>query len=192
MAMKLILREDVDNLGRLGDIVQVKPGYGRNYLIPKGMAMPATAGNLKVFETERKKLQQRMDAVRTDAQSLADRLNAAQVEILVRVGDAGKLYGSVTSAMIADNLEAQGIEIDRRKIVLEEPIRSLGYYDVEVKLHSDVEASVRVKVARADGGPMPDEELAATEAESAVDQAPEEPAETEDGAEPVEDGGDQA
>ena len=120
-AMKLILRADMENLGKLGEIVSVKPGYGRNYLIPQGLAMVASASNLKVFELERKKLQAKMDALRSDASGLADKLAAATVTIEVRVGEGDKLYGSVTSAMIADRLEEQGVMVDRKKIVLDDP-----------------------------------------------------------------------
>ena len=146
--MKLILRTDVDSLGRLGDLVTVKPGFGRNYLIPQGMAMPASSANLKQFELERKKLEADVQALRTSAQDLADRLAKAEIIIPVRVGDSDKLYGSVTAANIADVLLEQGIEIDRRKILLEDPIRSLGEYPVAVKLHADVRGEVTVQVVR--------------------------------------------
>lgn len=147
-AMKLILRADMENLGKLGDLVSVKPGYGRNFLIPQGLAMLASASNLKVFEQERNKLQAKMDTLRADASGLAGKLAAATVAIEVRVGDGDKLYGSVTSGMIADNLEAQGIVVDRRKIVLEDPIRTLGVHEVEIKLHADVRGVIRVMVCR--------------------------------------------
>ncbi len=144
--MKLILRADIDHLGRLGDLVTVKPGYGRNYLIPKGLAMLATKANIKAFEFERKRLQEKMDAIRFAAQELADKLTQAKVVIEVRVGEGGKLYGSVSSANIADVLESLDIEVDRRKIVLEDPIRALGDYTLEVKLHPDVKAELNVSV----------------------------------------------
>jgi large subunit ribosomal protein L9 len=147
-AMKLILRADMENLGKLGDVVAVKPGYGRNYLIPQGLAMLASPSNLKVFELERKKLQAKMDTVRSEASGLAEKLAAATVTIEVRVGEGDKLYGSVTSGMIADNLEAQGIMVDRRKIVLDDPIRTLGVHEVEVKLHANVRGVARVVVCR--------------------------------------------
>ncbi|BDV01205.1 50S ribosomal protein L9 [Thermodesulfomicrobium sp. WS] len=146
--MKVILRADVDNLGRLGDIVTVKPGYGRNYLLPQGLASLATPSNLKVFEQERKKLEAKNNALRAAAQELADKLAAAQVRIEVRVGENDKLYGSVTSTQIAEALAAQGIEVDRRKILLAEPIRSLGLYTVEVKLHPEVVATLQVEIAK--------------------------------------------
>jgi large subunit ribosomal protein L9 len=146
--MQIILRADVDNLGRLGDVVNVKPGYGRNYLIPKGMAMPATKSNMNIFERERKKLEARMEKIRQSAQDLADRLNQAHVVIEVRVGENEKLYGSVTTTNIGDALSEMGIEVDRRKIVLDNPIRSLGEFEVEVKLHHDVKSMVRVSVVK--------------------------------------------
>ncbi|WP_243359654.1 50S ribosomal protein L9 [Fundidesulfovibrio terrae] len=146
--MKLILRADMENLGKLGDIVAVKPGYGRNYLIPQGLAMMASKSNLKVFELERKKLQAKMDSLRSSASDLASKIAGATVTIEVRVGEGDKLYGSVTSAMIADGLEAQGIVVDRKKIVLDDPIRSIGVHEVEVKLHADVRGTIRVMVCR--------------------------------------------
>jgi len=161
-AMKLILRADMENLGKLGDIVAVKPGYGRNYLIPQGLAMMATTSNQKVFDLERKKLQAKMDALRSDAAGLASKLAGATVSIEVRVGEGDKLYGSVTSSMIADGLEAQGIVIDRKKIVLDDPIRTLGVHEVDVKLHADVRGTVRVMVCR-QGEKLIDAEKAADE-----------------------------
>jgi large subunit ribosomal protein L9 len=147
-AMKIILRADMENLGKLGDVVSVKPGYGRNFLIPQGLAMMASPSNLKVFELERKKLQARMDSLRSDAEKLADQIAKAEVSIVVRVGEGDKLYGSVTSAMIADALSQAGIEIDRKKIVLGDPIRTLGVHEVDVKLHADVRGTVRLLVCR--------------------------------------------
>jgi large subunit ribosomal protein L9 len=148
MAMKVILRADVDNLGRLGKIVKVKPGYGRNYLLPKGLAMEATESNLKVFESERKKLQTQVDTVRSQAQGLADKLSGTKVVIPVRVGEGDKLYGSVTTSTIGDALTEMGIDLDRKRIVLDEPIRALGEYTIKVRLHPDVKAELSVAVVR--------------------------------------------
>lgn len=144
--MKIILRADVENLGVLGDIVEVKPGYGRNFLVPKGLAMMATAGNIKAFELERKKLQEKMEAVRGTAQALAAKLEAAEIVLQVRVGDNDKLYGSVTTTNIAEALAAQGIDVDRRRILLDAPIRVLGEYPVRVRLHAGVISEILVKV----------------------------------------------
>ena len=164
--MQLILRADVENLGRLGDTVSVKPGYGRNYLIPQGLAMLASDSNLRRFENERKKLQAKRDALASAAQSLADKLAATPIVIEVRVGEGDKLYGSVTSGIIADRLAAAGVEVDRKKIVLVEPIRSLGHYEVEVKLLPELRGTVSVTVMRQGGfedvAPAPAEEQAAT------------------------------
>lgn len=148
--MKLILRADVENLGRLGDVVTVKAGYGRNYLVPQGMAMLATPGNLKTFEQERKKLQAKMDALRSDAQSISDRINGITLVIPMRVGDNNKLYGSVTTAIIGEKLAEQGIEIDRRRILLDQAIRTMGEHVVRVRLHADVIAEMTVKVVSED------------------------------------------
>ncbi len=144
--MKVILRSDVENLGRLGDLVQVKPGYGRNYLLPQGFAMLATPANLKVFELERKKLQVKVEALRSTAASLADKIANASISIAMRVGENDKLYGSVTSVMIADALAEKGIDLDRRRILLDAPIRQLGDYEVRVRLHADVVADLKVSV----------------------------------------------
>ena len=146
--MKVILRADVDNLGRLGDIVAVRPGYGRNYLLPQGLASLATPGNLKVFEQERRKLQAMNDAIKAEASSLAARIEAAKVVIEVRTGEGDKLYGSVTSAQIGAILAEQGVDVDRRKIQLEEGIRTLGEYIIDVKLHPEVVAKLTVNVVK--------------------------------------------
>ncbi|WP_456325133.1 50S ribosomal protein L9 [Desulfonauticus submarinus] len=146
--MQVVLRADIENLGRLGDVVNVKPGYARNYLIPKGLAMLATDQNLKRFEREKKKLQEKMDAIRFAAQELADKLNALEVVLPVRVGEGDKLYGAVTAANIADKVAELGYEVDKRKILIKEPIRALGEYELEVKLHPDVRATLKVKVIK--------------------------------------------
>ena len=146
--MKIILRSDVESLGRVGDLVNVKPGYARNYLIPQGMAMVASAGNERRFELERKKLEAKADETRAEAKALAEKLSAAEVNIEVRVGEGDKLYGSVTAANIGETLDAMGIELDKRKLLLDAPIRALGIYDIAVRLHPDVEAQVKVAVVK--------------------------------------------
>lgn len=151
--MKLILRADVENLGRLGDIVTVKPGFGRNYLLPQGLAMVASDSNLRVFEMEKKKLQAKMDAVKAAAQELADKILANPVTIEVRVGEGDKMYGSVTTAHVGDALEALGVVLDRKKIEMDEPIRALGEYELEVRLHPDVRPALKVTVKKHGGQP---------------------------------------
>ena len=148
--MKIILRADVENLGRLGDVVTVKAGYGRNYLLPQGLAMLVTPGNIKAFELERKKLQARMDALRSTAEELASKLEGLVLEIFMRVGDNNKLYGSVTTSIIGDALAAQGIDVDRRRILIDQPIRTLGDHPIRVRLHADVIADLTVKVVSED------------------------------------------
>lgn len=171
--MKLILRADVENLGVLGDIVEVKAGYGRNYLVPQGLAMVATASNMKVFELERKKLTDMMEKVRGEAQSLAEKLEAAEVIIEVRVGENDKLYGSVTATNIADALAALDLEVDRRRILLDAPIRVLGDYSVRVRLHAGVIAEVKVAV-KAEGRIIEEEApVEENDAESTVESAEE-------------------
>ncbi len=144
--MKIILRADVENLGSLGDVVNVRPGYARNYLLPQGLAMIASPANLKVFEHERKKLQARMDALRAEALGLQGRLENLDIIIPMHVGENGKLYGSVTSTIIGDAIAALGVDVDRRRILMDAPIRTLGEHPVRVRLHADVVAMVPVKV----------------------------------------------
>ena len=165
--MKVILRADVENLGHLGNVVSVKPGYGRNYLLHQGLAMLASPGNLKVFERERKKLQARMDSLRADASSLASRMEGITLTISMRVGENDKLYGSVTTTLIGDALAAQGITVERRRILLDAPIRTLGEHSVCARLHADVVPCFVVKVVADDhssGGEVSVAEPAAIEA----------------------------
>ena len=167
--MKLILRADVENLGSLGDVVEVKPGYGRNYLLPQGLAMVASPANLKVFEQERNKLQARMDALRAEARGLAARLEALKVVIPMHVGENDKLYGSVTSTIIGDAIAEQGLVVDRRRILMDAPIRTLGEHPVRVRLHADVIAVVPVQVVSDHQPEVTEEELAAAEAEAVAE-----------------------
>ena len=164
--MKVILRADVENLDILGDVVTVKPGYGRNYLLPQGLAMLATEANMHTFELERKKLQARMDAQRAEARSLAEKIEALNIVIPMHVGENDKLYGSVTTTMIGDAILAQGVEVDRRRILLDAPIRALGDFEVRVRLHADVVANLQVKVI-SDHQPVEEEAAEAPEAEAA-------------------------
>ncbi|BCS87705.1 50S ribosomal protein L9 [Pseudodesulfovibrio sediminis] len=177
--MKLILRADVDALGRLGDIVTVKPGYGRNYLIPQGLAKPATKANLKAFELERRKLQEQADSLRAQAEGLAAKIAATPVDIEVRVGEGDKLYGSVTSINIGDAMEAAGVNIDRRKIILSDPIRSLGEYDIEIRLHPDVRGELKLTVSRHGGPIVEDIEEPVEEKAEAVEESVENAADAE-------------
>lgn len=177
--MKVILRTDVENLGSLGELVEVKPGYGRNYLLPQGYAMLATPANLKVFELERKKLQAQAEALRGAAGDLAKRIAAAPVSIAMRVGDNDKLYGSVTASMIAEALEAQGVEVDRRRILLDAPIRTLGEYAIRVRLHADVVAELALSVVAEKSHAEEEEEAKAADAVEQSEQSESAPADEE-------------
>ena len=165
--MKIILRADVEKLGYLGDVVDVRAGYGRNFLLPKGLAMPATPGNMKVFEAERKKLEARMAELRQQAASLGERIQAAEVVIPMRVGENNKLYGSVTAHSIGEALDALGLEVDRRRILLDSSIRSLGTHTVRVRLHADVVVDLSVTVVAEKTFEDEEEAAAAAPAETA-------------------------
>jgi large subunit ribosomal protein L9 len=144
--MEVILREHVDNLGRRGEVVKVADGYARNYLLPRNLALPATEGNRRQIERERVKFDAREADERRSAEAIAERLAAVEVVIARRVGETDALYGSVTAADIAEALAAKGLDVDRRKLQLGEPLKKIGDFDVPVKLHRDVAASVKVKV----------------------------------------------
>jgi large subunit ribosomal protein L9 len=144
--MQVILREHVDNLGRRGEIVKVADGYARNYLLPRKLALLATEGNKKQIERERGKFVVKEAEEQKVAEAMAERLGALEISIAKKVGETEALYGSVTTADIAEALKAKGFELDRRKLHLAEPIKRLGDFDVSVKLHPDVTAHVKVKV----------------------------------------------
>jgi large subunit ribosomal protein L9 len=144
--MEVILREDVKSLGKAGDLVRVKPGYGRNYLLPSGLAYEATEGNKKRIAAETRARSTRAEAERTEAQAQAARLGAVELTLKGKAGEEGKLFGSVTASDIAEALAARGFEVDRRRIELDQPIKTLGRHTVGVRLHADVRAEIRVDV----------------------------------------------
>ena len=145
--MKIVLREDVDTLGRKGDLVEVADGYARNYLVPRGLAMKATKGVVAQAESMRRNRQAREVRDRTAAEELAGRLNAAPLTVGARAGEAGKLFVSVTTAdIVAALLDSTGIEIDRRAMTLDDPIRELGEFEVPVRLHPEVVVPLVVTV----------------------------------------------
>jgi large subunit ribosomal protein L9 len=146
--MKVILRQDHEKLGEAGEIINVKPGFARNYLIPQGLAMSASPQNKKRFENEKKQMNWRKEQEKRRAEELAKELENVSCTITVQVGEEDKLFGSVTSQHIAESLHTQGYELDKRKIILEEPIKSLGIYSVPIKLYQDVEAKVKVWVVK--------------------------------------------
>ena len=152
--MEVILREHVDNLGRRGEIVKVADGYARNYLLPRKLALLATDGNKKQIERERAKFDVKEAEEQKVAEAIALRMVEVEVEIARKVGETDVLYGSVTSADIADALAAKGFEVDRRKIQLHDPLKKIGEFDVPLKLHREVVATIKVKVVP-EGGPKP-------------------------------------
>jgi large subunit ribosomal protein L9 len=147
--MEIILRQAIENLGGPGDVVTVKNGYARNFLLPRGFAYEATAGNLKRIAAERSRLEAAENERRGSASDLAKKLEEVQLTFSARVGEEGKLFGSVTSADIAEQLVAQGFNIEKRLIDLHDPIKALGVYRVPVKLHADVKPEIRVWVIKA-------------------------------------------
>jgi len=146
--MDVILREDVSNLGTRGQVVKVAPGYARNFLIPKKLAVTATDSNKKIVEQERQSHLRKEAKLQVEAQDLAKLMTGVSVTISQKAGENDQLFGSVTSKDVADALAAKGFTIDRRKIQLDEPIKSLGEFKVPVKLHKDVTAEVTVVVAK--------------------------------------------
>ena len=144
--MKVILIDEIRGLGSRGDVVTVKDGYARNFLLPKQLAREATPGNLKSIEQERKKWALLADKEKIVAQKAADSVKGMKIVVRKRVGDHGNLFGSVTTNDIADALTAKGIEIDKRRIELAHPIKSIGTHDVEVRLHREVAAHIQVEV----------------------------------------------
>lgn len=146
--MKLILKEDVDKLGESGDIVDVKPGYGRNYLIPQGKAIMATDGAVKQLEMLREKAERRAELTVEAAQEMAERLETTSVTIPVSVGEDERIHGSVTNQDIADALAERDIEIDRRKIEIDDDIKTLGEYTATVNLLSELKATIKVWVVK--------------------------------------------
>ena len=163
--MEVILREHVDNLGRRGDVVKVADGYARNFLLPRKLALPVTEQNRKQIERERKVAEARELAERQDAEAVAQKLAAVEIVLARRVGEHDTLYGSVTSADIAEALAEKQFDIEKRKVVLPEPLKQVGEFEVAVRIHRDVPAHVKVKIVA----------LGATEPPAAKAAAPETP-----------------
>jgi large subunit ribosomal protein L9 len=144
--MKVILKQDVDALGSAGEVVHVKNGYGRNFLIPRGMAVQATPRNIKEAEENLRQQSHKLERVKNDASALAEKLEALDIVISAKVGEENRIFGTVTTQQVAEVLASRGLDIDRRKIELDEEIRSLGVYPATIKLHADVSANVKVQV----------------------------------------------
>lgn len=144
--MRVILRHDVENLGTMGNVVNVKDGYARNYLIPRELAYYASESAVKRIEVEKKSYAKKLAQEKEKAEALLSEFADLQVSVAMKVGEEGKLYGSVNQAMISDELKLRGYEIDRRNIIIEEPIKSLGVFDIKIKLHPEVITTVKVWV----------------------------------------------
>jgi large subunit ribosomal protein L9 len=148
--MQVILRGSMENLGAAGDVVNVKPGYARNYLIPQGLAFPATEANVRRIDREKAQVTKRANDELQAARQRAAAFEGVSVTFTARAGEEGKLFGSITSADIAEKLTEQGIEVDRRQIQLDEPIKALGVFSVPVRLHSEVRPELKVWVIKED------------------------------------------
>ena len=146
--MKIILTEDIDRLGRAGDIVAVKEGYARNYLLPKGKAKPATDANMKAIAALKTKTAAKENSIKEEAKALAERLAALSITISAAAGEEEKLYGSVTNETISSALKSEGFDIDKKDIILDSPIKKLGVYQVAVKVHPEVKADLRIWVVK--------------------------------------------
>ncbi len=147
--MKVILREDVKDLGNMGTVIDVANGYGRNYLIPQNLAVEANPKNIKQLEHEKNIILAKAKKIRKSAEDAAEEVSKLSISIEAQSGEEDKLFGSVTAKDIAEEIAKQGIDVDKRKIILEEPIKRLGSYEVSVKIHHDVTATVKLEVTKA-------------------------------------------
>jgi large subunit ribosomal protein L9 len=179
--MKLLLKENVDGLGFCGDEVEVKDGYGRNFLIPKGKALLATPNNLKAFNHQKLVVQGKVTKVIAAAQAVADEIAKVTCLVKKKVGDTGKMFGSVTAQEVADLLKSKGVEVDRRKIQIAEPIKKTGEYKIPVKLHSEVTAEIKLVVEGEQEAAGAKEAKEATEVSAPAESAQEGGAEEEAG-----------
>ena len=144
--MKVILKDDVKNIGNMGQIVDVADGYGRNYLVPKGLAVEANIKNIKSLEHAKRVIQEKAKKVRNQAQELSNKISTVSLVMKAKAGEEGKLFGTVTTMDIAESLKSQGIEIDKKKISLDEPIKRLGSYAVNIKIHPEVTTQINLQV----------------------------------------------
>jgi large subunit ribosomal protein L9 len=149
MNVQVILNEDMPNMGRPGDVVKVRAGYARNYLLPRGLAVEASSRNLRAFEHQKAIAMVKREALKNQAMGLKERLEALQLNVSARAGEEGKLFGSVTNIDLERALREHGFEVDRRRILLSEPIKQLGDYTVVVRLQPEVEANLKLNVAPA-------------------------------------------
>lgn len=146
--MKIILLEDIENVGKKGDIVRVKDGFARNYLIPKGVAIKVTKSNLKMIEEKKKKLEKEREKEIKTVEELKNRIESLEINIKKKAGEEDTLFGSVTSSDIEEALKNEGIEIDKKNILLHEHIKKLGEYEVEIRIHPSIKANLKIKVEK--------------------------------------------
>jgi large subunit ribosomal protein L9 len=146
--IQVVLQDDVNNLGKSGSVVKVRPGYARNFLYPRGMALPATPGNLARIDDLKQAAAVKAEAAKAEAKTLADQLSALSVKIVRAVGAENKMYGSVTSKDIEDAYAERGIKLERKNIELKDPIRTLGLSEVSIRLHPEITATLRVEVVK--------------------------------------------
>ncbi len=168
--MKIILRTSYESLGKTGDVVVVKDGFARNFLVPQGIAYPANRNYLRMFENERKELEKKDHQAISEAESFAQQVTGIEIEYVVRINERGQMFGAITNAQIADSLAEQGHEVDKRKIALPAPIKTIGDHEVRVKLHGEVGFIVMVHVIPVipKEEELDDEEMAAKLAEEAA------------------------
>jgi large subunit ribosomal protein L9 len=150
--MEVILKEDIANIGKIGEVVRVRDGYARNYLLPRGLVLLANKKNIKTFEHQKKLVADQKQKVLRHAQAVSDELSGVALVIPVRTGEEGKLFGSVTNIQIEKALKAKGLQVDRRKIHLEEPIKTLGEYEIPIRLSADLTVPLKLSVVSEEGG----------------------------------------
>lgn len=153
--MEVILKEDITNLGKIGEVVRVRDGYARNYLLPRGLVLLANKKNIKTFEHQKKLVADQKQKTMRRAQAVADELAGVSLTIRMRTGEEGKLFGSVTNIQIEKALKAKGLNVDRRKIHLDEPIKTLGDYEIPIRLSADLAVPLKLSVVSEDGGKAP-------------------------------------
>ncbi|MEE9523877.1 MAG: 50S ribosomal protein L9 [Thermodesulfovibrionales bacterium] len=144
--MKVILKNDIENLGDIGEVVDVANGYARNYLFPRSLAVEANPKSIKQFEHVKRTMAAKIEKVKKEKQSVADKISEIKLSFKAKAGDDGKLFGSITNIDIQKELSAQGVDIDRKKIIINEPIKRTGEYDIQIKLHSDIIANVKTEI----------------------------------------------
>jgi large subunit ribosomal protein L9 len=150
--MEVILKEDIVNLGKIGEVVRVRDGFARNYLLPRGLVLLANKKNLKVFEHQKKVVGDQKQKIMRDAQAVGDQLTGVSLTIAMRSGEEGRLFGSVTNMQIEKALKAKGLNVDRRKIHLDEPIKNLGDYEIPIRLSADLTVPLKLSVVSEEGG----------------------------------------